>query len=611
MAKKNDNAATFLIILFFIAVLIFIIFTPLVLIVLFLSNRAKYFTLKASVKGDISDFWLDASEQTNFASLVTRLGNAVREIEEAESRGDHENVSRNKDGCFSKRSRLGKELCSIIERNRQIIEEFSDEYLRYKSLPHNRWKSFKNSFIVYRSAFTGLIFWILAVLFEANLYPEGYLDGIIRFFKFPINLVNGQLYTGEFKYMVVITTITLAVAGIQALISRKKPGKLSPEPPEVTEDNYNSYTRGKETQRIAAHSFKQNNHNENQIKTFGELSYAEGRTLINNLSCIMKADGNVSDEEKIKLLQLCKACGINEEDLFQILSDDSEYEFVIPKDIPTRIIHLFYAVMMMMADGDINYDEFKCCEEIASKLGFYQQGLVSYIVKTLEKQANGTLSDDQVIERMYELELSLTENKNHQTIERKESPSYSLTITKNKNKNFKGAVSLKKLGAALKMSSKELKNCIATQKPVKQDLPKEKAEQYKNAIESKVGLICELNENHKELDNPLNNPQPEMIATETAPVKNPLLKHPQPSVPQTEEKALDRIYLRKKKTATFLAIFLGGLGIHKFYCGKIWMGILYLLFFWTGIPAVVSLIEGIMFFSQTDDESFSRKYVAN
>lgn len=43
-----------------------------------------------------------------------------------------------------------------------------------------------------------------------------------------------------------------------------------------------------------------------------------------------------------------------------------------------------------------------------------------------------------------------------------------------------------------------------------------------------------------------------------------------------------------------LAFFLGGAGIHKFYVGKIGMGILYLLFCWTGVPSFIALIEFVI-----------------
>lgn len=65
--------------------------------------------------------------------------------------------------------------------------------------------------------------------------------------------------------------------------------------------------------------------------------------------------------------------------------------------------------------------------------------------------------------------------------------------------------------------------------------------------------------------------------------------------------------MKNKYVAGILAILLGDLGIHKFYLGKIGWGIVYLLFCWTGIPAIVGLIEGIIYLC-TDDETFQVKY---
>ncbi len=64
----------------------------------------------------------------------------------------------------------------------------------------------------------------------------------------------------------------------------------------------------------------------------------------------------------------------------------------------------------------------------------------------------------------------------------------------------------------------------------------------------------------------------------------------------------------KKVTAGLLALLLGGVGAHKFYLGDTGMGILYLCFFWTGIPAIAGLIEGILYLTKSDDEFF-RQYM--
>lgn len=50
-----------------------------------------------------------------------------------------------------------------------------------------------------------------------------------------------------------------------------------------------------------------------------------------------------------------------------------------------------------------------------------------------------------------------------------------------------------------------------------------------------------------------------------------------------------------------LAIFLGGLGVHKFYAGKTGSGILYLIFCWTIIPALIGFIEGIVALTKPAD----------
>ncbi|MCB2292818.1 TM2 domain-containing protein [Clostridium algoriphilum] len=65
---------------------------------------------------------------------------------------------------------------------------------------------------------------------------------------------------------------------------------------------------------------------------------------------------------------------------------------------------------------------------------------------------------------------------------------------------------------------------------------------------------------------------------------------------------------KSKTTAGILAIIFGGLGVHKFYLGKIKTGIFYLIFCWTYIPEVIGIIEGITYLTSSD-ENFYDKYV--
>ena len=58
-----------------------------------------------------------------------------------------------------------------------------------------------------------------------------------------------------------------------------------------------------------------------------------------------------------------------------------------------------------------------------------------------------------------------------------------------------------------------------------------------------------------------------------------------------EESRTKRVWSRG--TAGVLALLLGCFGVHRFYQGRWKSGILFLLFFWTGIPGVLGLMEGV------------------
>lgn len=65
-------------------------------------------------------------------------------------------------------------------------------------------------------------------------------------------------------------------------------------------------------------------------------------------------------------------------------------------------------------------------------------------------------------------------------------------------------------------------------------------------------------------------------------------------VPSDKQTLFMMQYQNVKKnptTAVLLALFLGNIGIHKFYMGNTGMGILYLVFCWTFIPGFIAFFE--------------------
>ncbi len=67
--------------------------------------------------------------------------------------------------------------------------------------------------------------------------------------------------------------------------------------------------------------------------------------------------------------------------------------------------------------------------------------------------------------------------------------------------------------------------------------------------------------------------------------------------------------VKSRVTAGILAILLGGVGVHKFYLNKAGLGVVYILLCWTYIPAIVSLVEGIIYLTQTDQDFAAKQGV--
>lgn len=66
---------------------------------------------------------------------------------------------------------------------------------------------------------------------------------------------------------------------------------------------------------------------------------------------------------------------------------------------------------------------------------------------------------------------------------------------------------------------------------------------------------------------------------------------------------------KSRIVAAILAFFLGGFGFHRFYLNQVGLGFLYLIFFWTFIPAFVAFIDCILLLIMSD-ETFNARYGA-
>ena len=64
---------------------------------------------------------------------------------------------------------------------------------------------------------------------------------------------------------------------------------------------------------------------------------------------------------------------------------------------------------------------------------------------------------------------------------------------------------------------------------------------------------------------------------------------------------------KSRMVAALFAFFLGGIGAHKFYLGRTFAGLMYLVFCWTGIPLILGFLEGITYLLSSS-RSFALRY---
>lgn len=65
--------------------------------------------------------------------------------------------------------------------------------------------------------------------------------------------------------------------------------------------------------------------------------------------------------------------------------------------------------------------------------------------------------------------------------------------------------------------------------------------------------------------------------------------------------------MKDKNVAAIFALFLGWAGVHRFYLGQIFLGIVYVLLMGTGISFILGLIDAIAFFAM-DEKNFNFKH---
>lgn len=136
---------------------------------------------------------------------------------------------------------------------------------------------------------------------------------------------------------------------------------------------------------------------------------------------------------------------------------------------------------------------------------------------------------------------------------------------------------VKKVAAIFKMKEEKAEKLFSGKKKIiKKEAPLEKCKKVQAAFK-KAGAVCQIEEIGAEPE------QEQEQGQEQSP--GVLQVVAKPEVDESENNPTI------KKQLLLMTLFLGGFGFHKLYIGKNIQGFLSILFSWTGIPFVISIIE--------------------
>jgi hypothetical protein len=256
--KKKDSSGELIGIIFIITIIAYIFLTPLILIFGWIRNRYLLSKIIKNVEGSVSDFWLTMSERDEFESICRTVDNLIKQKNKAINRGLTENISKNKDGSFSARSKIGKEISFIISNCEKEISPLALRYNILSEYPINRWLEFDEVYTKSSAYYYSILSWFTFIILHITIFWNGYTSNLsklsfellslavyksrlISIFNAYSKIIknNSSIIENEWIMMIIAPTISIFVYFIAKKIINTN--QITPMPPKVTVENFNKF----------------------------------------------------------------------------------------------------------------------------------------------------------------------------------------------------------------------------------------------------------------------------------------------------------------------------------------------------------------------------------
>lgn len=194
-------------------------------------NAKKNTKLLPSLKRNPSDFWLSNKEKQTFIHLYQQKKQYATSIKSAHNLALQHNISINKDGNYSIRSKVGKQVRQLLDELTPLHEKTASELADLAELPQNRWQQFDQNIRNLFACKLGIIVWtltLMCMLIYARLHPTTPNDS------------NSPFSTQIFPAIIGASIISGIIYAI-LYFGQQGAKKFSPKPPIVNAENYNKF----------------------------------------------------------------------------------------------------------------------------------------------------------------------------------------------------------------------------------------------------------------------------------------------------------------------------------------------------------------------------------
>ena len=182
-------------------------------------------------------------EKKSFKESYSKYSKVYNIIEQANKKGISAGISRNKDGSFSARSKIGKEIRDIKQKYIPIKNSLASQVNELSMLPRTKWEEFNSYITNAKSFFWSLLSWYGTLIYY---YKALGVDVVNAYTALGVNFFREDtdkliIKDGDMQMVAVATFMAISSYFIFSFIFKNSAEDFTPIPDEVTLDNVDSY----------------------------------------------------------------------------------------------------------------------------------------------------------------------------------------------------------------------------------------------------------------------------------------------------------------------------------------------------------------------------------